>query len=110
MRFVLLALVILAGCAPAPEPDPSLAAIERHFGHLGDGVVEEAKAVAWCESKWDPNAVNGQYRGLFQLGRYYDSTIAFYGGDPYDPDTNAQAARDGYVSHDHTWAQWSCKP
>ena len=32
------------------------------------GQSRKAVAVAWCESRVNPRAVNGQYRGVFQMG------------------------------------------
>lgn len=29
----------------------------------------KAVRVAWCESRFDPRARNGQYKGVFQMGR-----------------------------------------
>ena len=50
----------------------------------------EAKAIAWCESKWSPGAVGdgGNSLGLFQMwtGWFRD------GEDPFGPATNARVA------------------
>lgn len=111
---VVLVVAALGGCSgQSTQANPVEDAIERHFGTLGDKVVEQAKRVAWCESRWDPDARNGDYLGLFQLGPAYYDAIRSYGDGKLrwsDPDVNAQAARDGYVMNDKSWAQWECKP
>lgn len=122
-------LILLAGCGPRPAPGPATSpppvcwkypnnsanatvqqAILKAFGHLGQGVVNEAGRVACCESGWGPRAVNGQYRGLFQLGSNFNGTIAFYGGDVFNAYTNAQVARDSYIQRGHSWSAFSCRP
>src|SRR5690606_18815070 len=63
-----------------------------------------ACAVAWCESRWDPNATGSQgERGLFQIHP------AFHSDATYDPYGNAVAAY--RISRGGTdWGQWTCKP
>lgn len=63
-----------------------------------------ACAVAWCESRWDPNATGSQgERGLFQVHP------AFHPDATYDPYGNAVAAY--RISRGGTdWSQWTCKP
>ncbi len=63
----------------------------------------ELAAVSWCESRQYPFAVNGRYKGLFQLG------WAPFGLDPFDPLANALSAA-MTVRHDGGWRQWECKP
>lgn len=85
--------------------------------------LEEALAVAWCESRWSPwatgaslpasegnlpQAQHGEIYGLFQL---WGGWFPWAGEDLerwMDPVTNARVAlhlyqRDG-------WRQWQCKP
>jgi hypothetical protein len=43
---------------------------------------KQAETVAWCESRWQPWARNGQFAGIFQLGaaeraRFGDSSTAW---------------------------------
>lgn len=132
MRFRLVVLVTLAlattGCL-RPSPGPASAgpqggcktyyatappvvadAIYRAFGHLGQEVVNQAGRVACCESGWGPEATNGQYRGLFQLGYNYNGTITFYGGNVFNAFTNAQVARDSYVTRGYSWSAFQCQP
>ena len=101
----LLGTVVLVACQPAAPPPPPApsgssdlhAIISEVFVPYCAGVVAIADCIAGRESGWNPNATNGQYRGLFQLGANYNATIAFYGGNVFDPRTNAQVARDSYV-------------
>jgi hypothetical protein len=63
----------------------------------------ELSAVSWCESRYEPWASNGRYRGLFQLG------WSPFGFSPYDPIANALSAA-LTVRQNGSWRQWECKP
>ena len=104
-----LLAVSLAACGPGEPAPPNEveAAIEMHFGPYGPDVVEEAKRVARCESGWNPDATNGQYLGLFQMGAYH--YWRFEGNAWNDPYVNARAAG-GLWAESHSWRHWSCKP
>ena len=90
--------------APAPTPAVSgpEAAIHAVFGPLG--VADQAVRVAACESGLNPGADSGTYKGLFQLGPHLAGTVDVYGGNWFDPMTNAQVARDLYLASG--WASW----
>lgn len=66
------------------------------------------RAVAWCESRLDPFAVNGQYRNLFQEGPMFErGPFGRAGFSVWDPVAASLTA--GYtVIHDGSWRQWSC--
>lgn len=66
----------------------------------------EALRVAHCESRFDTNAQNGQYLGLFQMGSYERATYG-HGTTPYD---QAIAAYRYFVASGRDWGPWSCKP
>ncbi len=69
------------------------------------GVPEwQMRSVAFCESTLNPYAMNGRYRGLFQLG-----WVPFGRFSPFDPVANALSAA-ATVVNDHGWRQWSCRP
>jgi hypothetical protein len=92
-----------SGPAPAPTGiSPEEAVIREVFGPLG--AAEKAVSVAICESGMNPGADSGTYKGLFQLGPHLEGTVAFYGGNWFDPLTNAQVARDLYLQSG--WAPW----
>jgi len=65
-----------------------------------------AKNVAWCESTGKSTAKNGQYVGIFQMGRR--EWKAYGSGDPYNAYDNAQAAYNLY--QDRGWRPWQCQP
>ena len=103
-----------SGFAPTPQaaarPEAAAAAasspeaiIRQVFGPLG--VADKAVSVAACESGLNPGADSGTYKGLFQLGPHLVGTVDAYGGDWFDPMTNAQVARDLYLSHGG-WSSW----
>lgn len=67
---------------------------------------QEALRVAHCESRYDTDARNGQYLGLFQMGAYERATYG-HGATPYD---QAIAAYRYFVASGRDWGPWSCKP
>lgn len=62
----------------------------------------KALQVAWCESRYDVYARNGQYLGLFQMGDYARSTY----GHAWNAWAQAKAAHRYYL--DAGWAPWEC--
>lgn len=67
----------------------------------------QAKAlrVMWCESKNNPRAKNGQYRGLFQMGSRERATYAYTGYST--PLQQVQAAHNLWTWRG--WQPWSCQ-
>jgi hypothetical protein len=71
----------------------------------GTGHADRAVRVARCESGLDPAARNGQYRGVFQMGR---RDWARYGaGDIHDAAANVDAAYRYWLVAG--WSPWSCR-
>ncbi len=70
----------------------------------------EALRVARCESRYDPNARNGSYVGVFQIHhRNHAWRIEKVGGkDLYDPLTNVRVAHS--LMKDKGWGPWTCGP
>lgn len=66
---------------------------------------EEAVAVAWCESRLNPTAQNGQYRGLFQMGTYERSLFG-HGSTAHD---QSIAAHRYFVRSGRDWSPWACR-
>jgi len=69
----------------------------------------EALAVAWCESRFDPLAINGQHAGLFQIARNWHRA-KFGGRDPFDAVANVAVAYAIWLDYGGHWTAWSCKP
>jgi len=83
-----------------------LSAPEAAIRHVFGRYAEEAIAVAECESGLSRHALNGQYRGLFQMGSYARSR---YGHG----ETALEQARSAYryfVASGRDWSPWSCRP
>lgn len=78
-----------------------LHAIDHAFGEHSD----EAREVAWCESKYDPGARNGQYLGIFQMGEWERATY----GNGYGPWNQAKAAFRYFVASGKDWSPWTCR-
>lgn len=66
------------------------------------GQSRKAVSVAWCESRLDPAARNGQYRGVFQMGA---AERARY-GHGRTVLAQARAARRYYAIAG--WTPWAC--
>lgn len=95
-----LALTLTAGCTPQDV-------IRTVWASHGATPQQQDQAVnvAWCESTLDSNAVNGQYRGWFQLGHMHDHYLN--GGSVWDGGTNADAAWQLWADSGG-WGPWSC--
>jgi len=91
-----------AQIAAARHAAPPRKAICMVFGPR----CSEALAVVHCESRFDTNAVNGQYLGLFQMGSWERRTYG-HGGTAY---AQALAAHRYFVASGNNWRPWSCKP
>ncbi len=96
--------------ALAASPPPSIQdVIAAAFAPLGPPVVGWAEQIAWCESKFDPMAVNPESSaaGLFQFlpstWRGTPQALA----SPFDPVANAQAAAWLYTTYGPS--QWECR-
>jgi len=67
---------------------------------------EQAVAVAWCESRMQTTAQNGQYLGLFQMG----SSERRLFGHGRTAQQQSIAAHKYFVGSGRDWSPWSCKP
>lgn len=74
--------------------------------HVFGDHCRQALAVARCESNYSTLARNGQYRGLFQMGRHERAT---YGHGPTAL-AQSRAAYRYFVASGRTWGPWECKP
>ena len=74
------------------------AAVERYFPA---SEWATAMRVAWCESRYQPWATNGEHTGVFQV------TARFHGAVPSDIDGQVRQAA-GIVSREG-WGPWSCR-
>jgi len=66
----------------------------------------QALRVAWCESRFDVWARNGQYLGLFQMGSYARARYG-HGNDPW---AQSRAAYRYFVASGSDWSPWTCRP
>lgn len=107
-RLAILVLVgglALSACiADAPPAGGDVhALINQYFG----GEAPTAECIAQHESGFNPNAVNGQYRGIFQLGSNYNGSIAATGsGNVFDPEVNVAVAKQIRDARGN-WSAWS---
>lgn len=70
------------------------------------GYGYEAWSVSRCESGHRPWAVNGQYLGLFQMGKHERARWG-YGRDPW---SQARGAFRYFVASGFGWGPWTCQP
>lgn len=66
----------------------------------------QALRVAWCESRFDVWARNGQYRGLFQMGAVERATF----GDGIGAWAQSRAALRYFREAGYSWRPWTCQP
>jgi hypothetical protein len=66
----------------------------------------QAINVAWCESRLQTTARNGQYLGLFQMGAH-ERRLFGHGPTAHE---QAVAAHKYFVVSGRDWSPWSCKP
>ena len=107
-------VVPLASSEPVPHTGIEQV-IARAFERFGGGVVNEAIAVARCESNLNPRAYNPSgASGLFQVMPLWADDYGRVTGQPYydgryDAHANATFAAWLY-GQSGTWRHWSCKP
>ena len=104
-----------AAAAPAPQPAPAPAPagsideiIARYFGPAAG----QARAIAACESKLDPNAVSRTNdHGLFQINIVHQGDFQRVTGRPwsavYDPEANTAYAK--WLYDQQGWGPWACR-
>jgi soluble lytic murein transglycosylase-like protein len=95
--------------AAANQP-PSIQDIIRNaFAPLGDQSVDWAEKIAFCESTYDPNAVNSSSgaEGLFQFLPSTWQGTPYASASPFDPAANAQAA--AWLLQTYGPGQWECQ-
>lgn len=78
------------------------AAIRRVFG----AYASQALTVAWCESRFDVYARNGQYLGLFQMGDYARGRY----GHSWTALGQSRSAFAYFMDAGADWSPWECKP
>ena len=98
--------------APPLAPAELRVLVEAHFRLEW---VDEALAVAWCESRYVPTAYNQSSgaSGIFQhLARYWPDRAAkagWTGADIFDPEANVAVA--AWLSNGGSdWSHWVCAP
>jgi hypothetical protein len=80
---------------------PPRKAICAVFGRYCDQALD----VAWCESRFQTTARNGQYLGLFQMGSN-ERRLFGHGATAYE---QARAAHRYFVLSGRDWSPWGCR-
>lgn len=108
LRLVAATLVAYLGltATETAEATESPARVKATICQVFGKYCAQAKRVAWCESRYHTNARNGQYRGIFQMGRTERRTYGH--GDTAM--RQAIAAYVYFVVTGRDWSPWECKP
>jgi hypothetical protein len=77
----------------------------RAICHVFGDYCGQAVDVAWCESRLQTTARNGQYLGLFQMGSY-ERRLFGHGSTAHE---QAVAAHKYFVRSGRDWSPWSCR-
>ena len=109
MRYLLIGLVAGALAGPLAHAEAGWSQTQLRV-YRGIRVVfpvhyREARRVFYCESRWDPWAANGQYRGVPQLSAAYRSRFHVLDGHWWDA---LRAAHAIYRADGDSWREWSC--
>lgn len=98
-----------AAQAASARPPSIQDVIRSAFAPLGGGAVDWAEQIAYCESKYDPNAVNqaSDAQGLFQFLPSTWAGTPFAGASPFDASANAKAA--AWLFQTYGPSQWECQ-
>lgn len=86
------------------EPEPVYTDIEALICSMGWDCAT-ALRVAWCESRYDPNAQNGVHVGIFQMNVNYHSWRSPT-GELWTAWANVAAAY--HLWAEQGWGPWSC--
>jgi len=100
--LALLAALTLTACTVEEQ-------IRWAFRHHPTAVQDQAVRVAWCESRFVPDArsPSGEHVGIFQM------SLRYHGWRPgmdawWEPVANAVAAE--HLYREQGWRPWSCRP
>jgi hypothetical protein len=77
----------------------------RAICEVFDSYCSQAVSVAWCESRLQVTAQNGQYLGLFQMGSS-ERQLFGHGSTAH---AQAVAAHRYFVRSGRDWSPWSCR-
>lgn len=92
----------------ASNPRGNYAIVSAYVYRVFGGYSSAALSVSGCETghKYNTNAENGQYKGLFQMGDHERATY----GDARDVLGEIQAAFRYFRASGSDWSPWECKP
>ena len=105
------ALIATAKAKPrqsAPSAGVDLAL--RHASKMYGVSYWEMRAVSFCESRWNPNAVGNGSHGLFQFLRSTWAHTPFASKNIYSAWWNAHAAAWLWRHDGGSWREWTCRP
>ena len=105
--LAIVAFVIVLGIAAANAEGSAQRPVPLAICDVfGARYCAEALEVAWCESRFDTDARNGQYRGIFQMGSWERRTFGHGSSAP----VQARAAERYFIRTGRDWSPWECRP
>ena len=110
VAFVIV-LFLAMGSAPAESKPSRIASMQARakpiicqvFGRY----CQQALRVSWCESRHYKWAVNGQYRGLFQVSAHWRSSVPGWAPGAW---AQARHAYKVFRLTGSNWGHWTCRP
>jgi hypothetical protein len=96
--------------APAAALTQSQLEVKHLIRHVFPHHYRAAQRVAYCESRYDRHAANGQHEGVFQLSEswrlYFRALHPRWHDVAYTAAENVRAAHG--IVRGQGWAPWSC--
>lgn len=108
LALLLFATSLAARGASRPVPPPNVDRAIRHASKMYGTPYREMVAVAWCESRFNSNAVGQGSHGLYQFLRGTWARTPFRWKNIYSPWWNAHAAAWLWRHDGRSWHEWTC--
>jgi hypothetical protein len=105
-KWAIALIVPIALAINAAEATASSSSVKKDICLVFGRYCDQALRVAHCESRYDTNARNGQYLGIFQMGSWERRTYG-HGRTAFD---QALAAYRYFRASGSDWSPWTCKP
>ena len=78
------------------------------FDQIWGSIAPEARKIQWCESRGNPNAIDGIHIGLFQIDyKIWGKEYGVSRKELFDPETNWRIGKKIY-DRSNSWVLWSC--
>ena len=107
--FVAYVVAIGVACSQAQASKQRQVSVAQMIRAVFGPYADQALRVAWCESRLNIWATNGQYMNIFQMGYNERRTYGWHtAGSPAI--LAARAAYRYFVASGYSWRAWACQP